>query len=62
MVAHALRRLYDPLQDWVQRLIRTIGVSAAAGGIARIYISYLVPNIVSKLISVIMSKKYSSCL
>ena len=37
MVAHALRRWYDPLQDWVQRLIRRIGVSAAAGGIARIY-------------------------
>ena len=38
MVAHALRRLFDPLQDWVLRLIRTIGVSAAAGGIACIYV------------------------
>ena len=38
-------------------LIRTIGVSAAAGGIACIYI-----NSVSKLTSVIMSKKHLSCL
>lgn len=38
MVAHALRRLFDPLQDCVLRLIRTIGVSAAAGGIACVYI------------------------
>ena len=38
MVAHALRRLFDPLQDRVLRLIRPIGVSAAAGGIACIYV------------------------